>query len=454
MTGANTAPPRAVLLQGGTVVTVNATDSVFVGDVLIEDGRIKALGPTGTVNADPGTRVVDVRGDIVCPGFVQAHIHLCQVLFRGICEDRALLPWLQERIWPLEKAHDAASLRASARLGIAELLLGGTTAILDMGTVEHTEELFRAADELGLRYVGGKAMMDRENPAGLNESTEAALSSSNALADRFHNTANGRLRYAYAPRFILSCTDELLRGTAREARARGCIVHTHASENPGEIVAVREATGVDNIVALHQRDISGPDVVLAHCVLLSDDEREVLRTTKTAVVHCPSANYKLGGGTAPVPSLLADGVTVGLGADGAPCNNRLSAFSEMRLASLLQKPLHGADALPARTALRMATMGSAQALGLDHEVGSLEVGKRADVIVVGRQRPHLRPRVDALTTLVFAAEAGDVTHVFVDGRQLVRDRRLVGVDLDRVLDDADSQLAAVLGRAQLELNAG
>jgi cytosine/adenosine deaminase-related metal-dependent hydrolase len=438
-----------VLLQGGTVVTVDASDSVFVGDVLLEDGRIKALGPTGTVVADPGTRVVDVQGDIVCPGFVQAHIHLCQVLFRGICEDRALLPWLQERIWPLEKAHDPSSLRASARLGIAELLLGGTTAILDMGTVEHTEALFHAADEMGLRYVGGKAMMDRENPAGLNESTEAALSSSNALADRFHNTAGGRLRYAYAPRFILSCSDELLRGTAREARARGCIVHTHASENPGEIVAVRAATGVDNIVALHERDISGPDVVLAHCVLLSDDEREVLRTTHTAVVHCPSANYKLGGGTAPVPSLLADGVTVGLGADGAPCNNRLSAFSEMRLASLLQKPLHGADALPARTALRMATMGSAKALGIDHEVGSLEVGKRADVIVVGRQRPHLRPRVDPLTTLVFAAEAADVTHVFVDGRQLVRDRRLVGVELEHILDEADLQLAAVLDRAQL-----
>ena len=447
MSGANTAPPRAVLLQGGTVVTIDADDRVFVGDVLIEDGRIKALGPTGSVEVVPGTRVVDVTGDIVCPGFVQGHIHLCQVLFRGVCEDRALLPWLEQRIWPLEKQHDAASVRASARLGIAELLLGGSTTILDMGTVDHTEELFRAADELGLRYVGGKAMMDRENPAGLNEPTADALSSSNALADRFHDTVNGRLRYAYAPRFILSCTDELLRSTAKAARERGCLVHTHASENPGEIDAVRAVTGVDNIVALHERDISGPDVVLAHCVILSDAEREVLKTTKTAVVHCPSANCKLGGGTAPVLGLLADGVTVGLGADGAPCNNRLSAFSEMRLASLLQKPLHGADAMPAKTALRLATMGSAKAIGLDHEIGSLEPGKRADVVVFGRERPHMRPRTDAITALVFAAEAGDVTHVFVDGRQLVRDRRLVGVDLNEILTDGDRRLAEVLERA-------
>ncbi len=441
----------AVLLTGGTVVTVDATDRVFVGDVLMEDGRIKALGPSGTVVAAPGTRVLDVTGDIVCPGFVQSHVHLCQVLFRGVAEDRALLPWLQERIWPLEKAHDADTLRASARLGIAELLLGGTTSLLDMGTVHHTDALFEAARAMGVRYTGGKAMMDRANPAGLDESTAAALSSSNDLADRFHGAAHGRLRYAYAPRFILSCTDELLKETARAARARGCLIHTHASENPGEVVAVREVTGADNVVALRDRGIAGPDVVLAHCVHLSEAEHAVLRETSTRVIHCPSTNLKLASGTAPIPRLMDEGVVIGLGADGAPCNNRLSAFSEMRLAALLQKPLHGAEAMPAKVALRLATMGSAAALGLADEVGSLEVGKRADVVVIGRERPALRPRVDPITTIVFAAEAGDVTHVFVDGKQLVRDRRLVATDLRAILDDADAALAAVMDRAGLPL---
>lgn len=443
----NHALPRAVLLQGGTVVTVDKADRVFVGDVLLEDGRIKALGPTGAVAVIPGTRVVNVTGAIVCPGFVQAHVHLCQVLFRGVAEDRALMPWLQERIWPLEKAHSAESMRASARLGIAELLLGGTTAVLDMGTVNHTDVLFDEAQTMGLRYVGGKAMMDRENPAGLDESTAEALSSSNALADRFHNTANGRLRYAYAPRFILSCSDDLLRATARSARQRGCLIHTHASENPGEIAAVRDEFGADNIVALHERGISGPDVVLAHCVHLSEAEFDSLRSNDTRVVHCPSTNLKLASGTAPVPRLLEAGVTVGLGADGAPCNNRLSAFSEMRLASLLQKPIHGAEAMSASMVLRLATMGSARALGLDDEIGSLEPGKRADVVVIGRERPHLHPIVDPVTTLVFAAEAGDVTHVFVDGRQVVRDRRLVAVDLGPILSDADAALKFVMVRS-------
>jgi cytosine/adenosine deaminase-related metal-dependent hydrolase len=445
------APHHAVLLSGGTVVTVDGEDRVFEkGDVLIDGGRITAVGPSGSFPITPGTRVVDVGGDIVGPGFVQAHVHLCQVLFRGVAEDRALMPWLQERIWPLEAAHSADTLRASARLGIAELLLGGTTTVLDMGTVHHTEVLFEEAARMGLRYFGGKAMMDRENAAGLNESTAASLSSSNALADRFHNTEGGRLRYAYAPRFILSCTDELMRTMAKDARARGCLIHTHASENPGEIEAVRAATGTDNVNALAALDIAGPDVVLAHCVHVSDDEVACLVQYQTRVVHCPSANLKLASGIAPIPRLLEAGIVVGLGADGAPCNNRLSAFTEMRSASLLQKPSGGAQAMPARRTLRLATIDAARALGIGDDTGSLEVGKKADIMVVGRERPHLHPRVDATATLVFAAEAGDVTHVFVDGRQIVRDRRLVATDLGQILNDADAALDDIRARTGIQ----
>lgn len=435
-----------LVLRGGTVLTCDAHDRVFVGDVLLRNGRIAALGD---VRPQPGTRTVDVSGCIVMPGFVQAHVHLCQTLFRGFAEDLPLMAWLSERIWPYEGAHSAETLHASARLGIAELLLGGTTAALDMGTVRHTDVLFQAAERGGFRLTSGKAMMDKgeHRPGGLAESTEDSLRLSDALAARWHGKADGRLRYAFAPRFILSCTDLALRETTRLARARGCLIHTHASENLGEVEAVRAVTGQDNVVALAERGLVGPDVVLAHCVWLTEDEERLLRESGTRVAHCPSTNLKLASGVARIPELVGQGVVVGIGADGAPCNNRMSAFTEMRLAALVQKPRLGADAMTAREVVKLATLGGARVLGIDAEVGSLEPGKRGDVIVVEARGPHMWPRTDPWTRLVFAAEASDVRHVFVDGAWLVRDKRLVRWHLEEIIVDAEHAIDQVLARA-------
>jgi 5-methylthioadenosine/S-adenosylhomocysteine deaminase len=436
-----------LLIEGGTVVTVDATDRVFVGDVWIRDKRIAGVGPPRSLAVPPGTRTLNARGCIVCPGFVQVHVHLCQALFRGAAEERALLPWLSERIWPLEGAHDAASLRTSAELGIAELLLGGTTTALDMGTVRHGREIFGAAARMGIRLVSGKTHMD-VGSGSLVESTDASVKEACLLADEFHGAADGRLHYAFAPRFILSCSPALMQAVAHEARQRGCLLHTHASESPGELDAVRAATGKDNIIALHDLGLTGSDVVLAHCVWLNDAEQALLARTNTVVAHCPSTNLKLASGIARIPELLSDGIRVAIGADGAPCNNRLSAFTEMRLASLLQKPRLGAMAMPAAQVMRMMTQGGADALGLGRDIGSLEVGKRADVTVVDLQRPHLRPTTSSpLATLVYAAEAGDVRDVFVDGAACVRNGRLVRAELAAVLDDADRALLQVAARA-------
>lgn len=438
-----------VLIEGGTVVTLDKKSRVLEGDVLLRNGRVLEVTPAGKSNPRPGARTVDARGCFVLPGFVQPHVHLCQVLFRGHAEDRPLLAWLKERIWPLEGAHTALSLKASARLGIAELLLGGTTTVLDMGTVHHTEALFEVAAESGLRYVGGKAMMDVGDgvPKSLLETTDDSLEESVRLAKEWHGTEEGRVRYAFAPRFILSCTERLMRETVAAARDLGCLLHSHSSENPGEVEAVRAALGKDNVEALHALGFTGRDVVLAHCVWVSEVEEKLLASTKTGVAHCPSANLKLGSGVARVPELLASGVTMGIAADGAPCNNRMSAFTEMRSAALLQKPRLGTAALSAEDVLRMATRGGAEVLGLQDDVGSLEPGMRGDVIVVDGRAPHLRPKADPYTTLVYAAEASDVKHVFVDGQWLVRDQKLVRMGLEDVLDDADRELEALLPRA-------
>ncbi len=326
----------SIVIRGGTVMTLDDAGTTRRADVRVDGALISEIGPDLVLG--PDDRAVDAAGAVVLPGFVQTHIHLCQTLFRNLADDLALLEWLQQRVWPLEAAHSRASLAASAELGVAELLLGGTTAIVDMGTVHHTEAVFEALEAGGLRAIAGKCMMDDPScPDGLRESTEESIGESLALAKRWNGAANGRIRYGFAPRFILSCTDELLRKVAAMAADGGWYVHTHSSENVDEIAIVADRSGARNVLALAARGIRGERTVLAHCVHLDEAEVAELVAAGTRVSHCPSSNLKLGSGIADVPGLLAAGAHVSIGADGAPCNNRLDMWTELRTAALIQK---------------------------------------------------------------------------------------------------------------------
>jgi 5-methylthioadenosine/S-adenosylhomocysteine deaminase len=439
---------QTVLIKGGTVVTMDTADTVVAGDVLVRGARVEAVGEVPNVAADV---TIDARGCAVLPGFVQTHVHLCQTLFRGAADDLALLDWLKRRVWPLEAAHDAASLRASARLGIAELVRGGTTCALTMETVRHTEEVFRVVEESGFRATVGKCMMDRgeEVPAGLREESEDSIRESLALLEKWHGRAGGRVRYCFAPRFAVSCTRVLLERVAALARERGVMIHTHASENLSEIELVESETGMRNVLYLDSLGVSGAHVLLAHCVHLDEAEVGLLASKGTHVAHCPSSNMKLGSGVAPVSEMLARGVSVSLGADGAPCNNRLDMFTEMRSAALLQKVSRGADALPAARVLRMATAGGARALGLEGAVGSLEAGRRADITVLELGRLHTTPRPEVVSTIVYAAEARDVRDVLIDGRFVLRDGGLQTLDEREVIAEAAQQYELVAARAKI-----
>ncbi len=435
---------KTVLIKGGTVVTVDSNDTVTEGDVLVRGRRIAGVGR----DLGPADVTLDARGCAVLPGFVQTHVHLCQTLFRGAADDLALIDWLKKRVWPMEAVHTAASVRASARLGVAELIRGGTTAALTMETVRHTEEVFRVVEETGFRATVGKCMMDKggDVPAPLNEETADSIGESVALFERWHGRSDGRVRFCFAPRFAVSCTEDLLRRVAGLARERGVIVHTHASENRDEIEMVERETGMRNVAYLDSVGLAGPGVVLAHCVHVNEQELSLLASRGTHVTHCPSSNMKLASGMAPVAEMLARGVSVSLGADGAPCNNRLDMFTEMRAASLLQKLLKGPEALPARRALRMATIDGARALGLSEEVGSVEAGKRADLAVVDLGRPHTSPRPDVVSTLVYAAEASDVRAVLIDGEIVLDGGELKTLDEREVIADAGRESASLLSR--------
>jgi 5-methylthioadenosine/S-adenosylhomocysteine deaminase len=284
-------------------------------------------------------------------------------------------------------------------------------------------------------------------PAALLEETESSISESLKLIEEWHGRADGRVRCCFAPRFAVSCTRALLERVAQLARERGLIVHTHASENLTEIEMVRQETGMRNVEYLASLGLAAPHIALAHCVHLNEDELQLLARTGTHVLHCPSSNLKLGSGIAPVKDMLERGINVSLGADGAACNNRLDMFTEMRTAALLQKVVHGADALPARRVLRMATIDGARALGLENEIGSLEVGKRADVSVVALDRLHTTPRPDIVSTLVYAAEAGDVRTVLIDGQIVMQDRELTTLDEREVLAEAAKEADELFGRA-------
>ncbi|MCI0389514.1 MAG: 5'-deoxyadenosine deaminase [Acidobacteria bacterium] len=431
-----------LLIRDATIITLDGANRIFEGSVAIDQGRIVAVEPSGAASFNiVFDDVIDGRGRALLPGFVQTHIHLCQTLFRGAADDLELIDWLKQRVWPMEAAHTPESLYASARLGIAELIKGGTTCALTMETVNHTESVFRAVEETGFRATVGKCMMDQGNgvPAALNEETEDSISESLDLLKRWNGRADGRIRYCFAPRFAVSCTRELLNRVAMLSRELGVMVHTHASENRDEIAMVERATGKRNIEYLRDVGLTAPHVVLAHCVHLDDSEMEILRSTGAHVAHCPSSNLKLASGIARVAEMLDRGVSVSLGADGAPCNNRLDMFTEMRTAALLQKVLHGSRTLPAETALRMATINGARALGLADQIGSVEVGKRADLQLINLNRLHTTPQPDPISTIVYAAEASDVGAVLIEGQIVMRDRELLTLNERDVIAKATDE---------------
>ena len=435
-----------LLIKGATVITLDETNHVFEGDVLVEGSRIAAMGASLSAQA---AEVINARGQVLSPGFVQTHVHLCQTLFRGAADDLALIDWLKKRVWPLEAAHTPESIYASARLGIAELIRGGTTCALTMETVNHTEHVFRAIEESGFRATVGKCMMDRGDqvPEGLREQTEASIAESLELLDRWHCAADVRIRYCVAPRFAVSCSRELLERVALLARERSVLVHTHASENKDEIEIVERDTGRRNIEYLNEVGLAAPYAVLAHCVHLNDEEMEILRRTGAHVAHCPSSNLKLGSGIARVAEMIERGISVSLGADGAACNNRLDMLTEMRTAALIQKALHGPEALPALQVLRMATIDGARAMGLADEIGSIEIGKRADLTLFDLNELRTTPCPDPVSTIVYAAEASNISTVIIDGQVVMRDRKLAVLDEKAVLAEANLQAGLVQSRA-------
>lgn len=445
--------PSSLLLRGGTVLTMDEQASVLPEtDILVEEGKITALGED--LDRPAHGSVLDVRGCWVLPGLIQGHVHLGQTFFRGLAEGRRLLPWLQERIWPLEAAHDDESAYWCSLLGAAECLLSGTTTLQDIGLGPGAKGLLQAIRDSGLRALAGMCLMDDgiALPPGLRQDTDTALAETVALGEEFEGAEHGRLRYLLNPRFILSCSDELWKGIRTVSGQHGWPVHTHALEQEEETVAVQALKdGKDEIQYFDHSGILSSDLRIAHGVWLNDAHLTRVRRESFSVVHCPSANLKLGSGIANVVKIRNAGVPVGIGADGAPCNNDLDPFEELRLAALLQQVKNGPGSFSGLEALRLATSEGARAVGLTGEVGTVETGRRADLLVLSSDRPELlaADSTDPHDLIAFGASRASVLHVMVGGELLVQDSELTRLNLGEIRQNAARCLADLLQRADL-----
>lgn len=435
------------------IVTVDGTDRVLSNHAIeIRDNIITKILPVQEFDlASFDGEIFQFENLTLVPGFVQTHIHLCQTLFRGLADDLELLDWLQKRIFPFENSHDKDSLRISTQLGLNELISGGTTTIVDMGTLRNQDIIFEELSRSSIRAFAGKCMIDMNNLyPDFCESTKEGIESSYKYAKEFHNSNNGKIKYAFAPRFVLSCSEKLLLETNEMMNDfPGSFFHTHASENKKELEVVRQMHGKDNIEYFDSIGILNERTVLAHCIHLNNTEYDSLKKNNVRVAHCPSSNLKLGSGIANIPYMLKNGISVSLGADGAPCNNSLSVFKEMHLAAMIQKPVHGPTSMDAKTVFKLATIDGAAALHMQNEIGSIEVGKKADLVLLDLDKsdqPLNNYEDSVYSKIVYSSNKESVKFVFVDGELVVDNGKNTLYDEQKLISDGKVELNKLINR--------
>jgi 5-methylthioadenosine/S-adenosylhomocysteine deaminase len=429
------AQPVDLVVRNGTVVTVDASRRVIAhGAVAVDGGRIAAVGTEAEVDAQfRGQEVLDAAGGIVIPGLVNAHTHAAMVLFRGVADDLKLMEWLQKYIFPAEKSNVTAEfVRAGTRLAALEMIRSGTTTFVDMYYFE--DQVAEVCKEAGLRGVLGSSLI--EFPAPDNKTIPDALAYAERFLKRWGN--DPLVVPAVAPHSTYLASPETLKAARALADRYRAPILIHLSESSDEQAQVRERYGRTPTEQLQQLGVLRRGVLGAHGIWLTPSDRAILKEAGVGVAHCPQSNMKLSSGTAPVREMLAEGMRLGVGTDGAASNNDLDMFEEMLTAALLAKHASGDPTVaPAPAVLEMATLGGARALGMEGRIGSLEAGKRADLVVVGLDEPRLHPLYDPVSHLVYVAKGADVRHVVVEGRVIMRDRRVLTLDEKAVVAEAD-----------------
>ena len=442
------------ILIGGTVLTMGQEWKIRDGAVVIEDDRIVDVGKARELKAKYGRyERMDAKGCVIMPGLVNAHQHISMGLLRGYADDYPLKVWLEQYIWPLEAKMTGHDMYVGSLLTCAESLLGGVTTVNTMYHYRPDWNEAKAIADIGMRGVVGHVCFSWRK-----DEDRRALED---LVRTWHGAAEGRIRasvdphapYTVDPDYMVELRSLADHYNERYGQEGPITFHIHVAETPDEPAKIRDAFGVEvreGVFAyLDGLGVLGPDVVAAHCVALTDKDIAIMARRGVKAVYNPVSNMKLASGISPVAKLLKAGITVALGTDGPCSNNTADMFETMKLASLLQKvATNDPTALRAEQVLAMATIGGARALGWSDEIGSLEPGKKADIIIVDFRKPHLTPLYSEESHLVYAARSSDVRTVFVNGRMVVEDGELTTMRLEDVLDMAERTKEELLSRLE------
>jgi 5-methylthioadenosine/S-adenosylhomocysteine deaminase len=448
-----------ILIENGTIVTVDNQQQVLApGYLLIEGDRIGAIGPgEAPVALRAGAdSILDARHMAVMPGMVNGHTHLFQTFIRGLADDKPLLDWLKAAIWPVAQALTEEEAYLAAMVGLIENIRGGATAIIDHQYI-HTDPanddgVCRAAVHTGTRLLLARGWADMDYPPPFMETPEHIIGETTRLFETWHNQANGRIRVEFGPLIPWGCSDETMLRTHDLAQAWGVGTHIHIAETQTEVDINLGKRGSRHVEWLAGLGLLGPDLQLVHSVWLDDGEIELLAHHGGVVVHCPVSNMYLASGVAPIPKMRAQGIPVALATDGPGSNNSQDMLEVLKTTALLHKvsSLDAMVLLP-EDVLWMACRGGAAAFGQAGLIGSLEVGKKADLVLVDLDTPRAMPVHRVPSALVYNASAGEVDTVIVDGQVLMRHRQILCVDEKALLAEARTACARLFERAGMNV---
>ncbi|PYI54872.1 amidohydrolase [Paenibacillus flagellatus] len=428
------------LIRNGVFVTATDEAPIVRGNMIIENDKIAYIGEQAPDPSETFDDIVDGARKLYMPGLVNTHGHAAMSLLRGYGDDLALQVWLQEKMWPNEAKFTGEDVRWGTLLSILEMLKGGTTAFVDM--YDHMDEVARAVEQSGMRGCLTRGAIGHCPPDVQEMKRREAIQ----FARDWHGQADGRITTMMSPHAPYTCPPDFIEKFVEAAHELNLPMHTHMSETLFEVLENEKQYGLRPVDHLAKLGVFSRPCLVAHAVHLTDAEIETLRAHDVRVSHNPGSNLKLASGVARVPDLLKAGVLVSLGTDSAASNNNLDMFEEMRLAALIHKGVSGDPlAVPAREALKLGTANGARSIWLDG-VGTLEAGSKADFIALDIDQAHFLPKSDYISHIVYSASAKDVTDVFVDGKQLVKDGECLTLDEERIKYEAQARFENLIGR--------